>query len=166
VGVPPIRTDGAVEQVVRRAGRAFVVNEARRVLLFSGGDPDAPDLGSWWFTPGGGLEGEEDEAAAARRELWEEIGLAVGELGPVVHRQHASFDLVGKHFEQDDAFFVVRVDGFEVDDSRQTELERRVVYGHRWWSEEELASTTEQVFPAELVSLLRRIGVFPRRLEP
>lgn len=147
--------------MVRRAGRAFVVNEAGRVLLFLGGDPEAPEGGTWWFTPGGGLEAGEDEATAARRELWEEIGLAVGDLGPVVHRQHTSFDLVGKHFEQDDAFFVVRVERFAVDDSGQTELERRVVYGHRWWSEEELATTTEEVFPAGLVTLLRRIGVFP-----
>lgn len=160
--VPPGGTsegDG-VEQVTRRAGRAFVVNAERQVLLLVGGDPAAPHLGTWWFTPGGGLEGGEDEAAAARRELWEETGLAVGELGPVVHRHRASFDLFGQHFEQDDAFFVVRVERLEVDESRQTEFERRVVYGHRWWSERELAVTSEAVYPEGLLSVLRRVGVF------
>jgi len=138
----------------------LVVNAERELLLFVGGDPTQPQLGTWWFTPGGGLEGDEDEETAARRELWEETGLAVGELGPVVHRHRASFDLFGTHFEQDDAFFVVRVDRLEVDESRHTEFERRVVYGHRWWSEQQLAATTEAVYPEGLLSLLCGLGVF------
>ena len=149
-----------VEWVVRRAARVLVVNARSEVLLLAGGDPAAPHLGTWWFTPGGGLEGDEDEAAAARRELREETGCALGDLGPVVHRHHSSFDLIGTHFEQDDAFFVARVEGFEVDSSGQTALERRLVLGHRWWSEHELATTTEVVFPEGLLAVLRRVGVF------
>jgi 8-oxo-dGTP pyrophosphatase MutT (NUDIX family) len=153
-------TDGGLERVVRRAGRVFVVNAACEILLFCGGDPASPHLGTWWFTPGGGLEGDEDEAAAARRELWEETGLAVDVLGPVVHRQQAAFDLLEQHYEQDDAFFVVHVDRFEVDESRHTQLERQVVCGHRWWSEDDLETTTEVVYPHGLLAVLRREGVF------
>ncbi|HXQ18865.1 MAG TPA: NUDIX domain-containing protein [Acidimicrobiales bacterium] len=153
---------GGTGPAARRAARLLVVNAEGRVLLFSGSDPSAPHLGRWWFTPGGGLEGDEDEAAAGRRELFEETGLEARDLGPVVHRQHASFDLDGRHFEQDEVFFAVRVDRSEVDESRRTEFERRFVHGHRWWSEPELASTTEVVFPAGLLSVLRRAGVFSR----
>jgi 8-oxo-dGTP pyrophosphatase MutT (NUDIX family) len=152
--------DRGFERVVRRAGRVVVVNAQREILLFCGGDPASPQLGTWWITPGGGLEGDEDEAAAARRELWEETGLAVDELGPVVHRQRAVFDLLGQHFEQDDAFFVVHVDRLAVDESRHTELERQVVCGHRWWSEDDLETTTEVVYPEGLLAVLRRERVF------
>jgi polyhydroxybutyrate depolymerase len=154
------RRAAGLDDPVRRAARAFVVNADRQVLLFEGGDPAAPELGTWWFTPGGGVEDGEDEESALRRELFEEIGLATDELGPVVHRRQTAFDLFGRHFEQDDAFFVVRVDRHAVDESRQTELEREVVYGHRWWSERELEETAEVVYPIDLVSVLRRAGVF------
>jgi polyhydroxybutyrate depolymerase len=154
------RQAAGLDELVRRAARAFVVNADRQVLLFEGGDPAAPELGTWWFTPGGGVEDDEDEETAVRRELFEEIGLAVDALGPVVHRRHTAFDLFGRHFEQDDAFFVVPVGRHAVDESRQTDLERELVYGHRWWSERELAETTEVVHPRDLLDVLRRVGVF------
>jgi|HubBroStandDraft_1064217.scaffolds.fasta_scaffold19434_3 polyhydroxybutyrate depolymerase len=154
------RQAAGLDEPVRRAARAFVVDADRRVLLFEGGDPAAPELGTWWFTPGGGVEDDEDEETAVRRELFEEIGLAVDAVGPVVHRRHTAFDLFGRHFEQDDAFFVVGVGRHAVDESRQTELERELVFGHRWWSEHELMETTEVVHPTDLLSVLRRVGVF------
>ena len=154
------RQAAGLDEPVRRAARAFVVNADRQVLLFEGGDPAAPELGTWWFTPGGGVEADEDEETALRRELFEEIGLAPEVLGPVVHRRHTAFDLFGRHFEQDDAFFVVRVDHHAVDGSRQTALERELVFAHRWWSERELEETQEVVHPTDLLAVLHRVGVF------
>jgi hypothetical protein len=41
-----------------------------------------------------------------------------------------------------------------------TEVERRAITGQRWWSEGELAATTDRFYPEEIVALLRRLGVF------
>jgi 8-oxo-dGTP pyrophosphatase MutT (NUDIX family) len=70
--------------IPRTAGRVIVVDREGRVLLFRGGDPARPRDGTWWFTPGGGADPGESVEEAARRELFEETGLAVEKLGRVV----------------------------------------------------------------------------------
>jgi len=69
--------DGRGNAVVdRRAGRVLLVDRAGRALLLHGGDPARP-AERWWFTPGGGLSGDETAAEGAARELFEETGLRV-----------------------------------------------------------------------------------------
>ena len=41
--------------------------------------------------------------------------------------------------------------------ARRTELERRLHYGHHWWTLAELAGTTETVYPYRLAELLADI---------
>ena len=60
----------------RRAARVLLVDPAGRALLLHGGDPARPGE-RWWFTPGGGLSGDETPAEGAARELAEETGLRV-----------------------------------------------------------------------------------------
>ena len=51
--------------MIRQAARVVLLDDRDRVLLFRGFDPADPDRGSWWFTPGGGINpGESLEAAA------------------------------------------------------------------------------------------------------
>lgn len=142
----------------RRAARVLVVDGAGRVLLFSGGDPAHRDRGSWWFTAGGGIEPGEAPEEAARREVFEEAGLRLGELGPVVAERSVTFEFDDRLIEQDEVFFLARVDGHEVSDAGWTELERRAMTGHRWWSLAELEATTERVYPEGLAELLRGLG--------
>jgi 8-oxo-dGTP pyrophosphatase MutT (NUDIX family) len=58
----------------RRAARAVVVGGDGRVLLERVRVHDDPSQGSWWELPGGGVEGDESTADAARREIAEETG--------------------------------------------------------------------------------------------
>ena len=138
----------------RQAARVILIDEAGRVLLFRGGDPHRPDAGTWWFTPGGGLDDGETIEEAARREVREETGFVVTDFGPVVLERSIEFEVEGQHFDQDEVFFRVSVAGFAVDKREWTDLERRLIVEHRWWTREELATTTETVYPEGLVDLL------------
>jgi 8-oxo-dGTP pyrophosphatase MutT (NUDIX family) len=147
----------------RRAARVFLIDGLGRVLLFRGGDPARPGAGTWWFTPGGGLDDGETAEDAARREVREETGLVVGELGPVVLERRIQFDFDGVTFDQDEVFFAVDVEGFEVDDRLWTDLERRSVFEHRWWTRAELTTTHETVYPEGIGRLLAKLRPEPDR---
>jgi 8-oxo-dGTP pyrophosphatase MutT (NUDIX family) len=146
--------------VDRRAARVLLVDAADRVLLFRGADPHDPDAGTWWFTPGGGLRPGEGVVDGAVRELFEETGLrcAAAELGEPVHVEQAVFTFASTTLAQHSTFFVLRVQGHEVDTSGFEELEASAILEHRWWSRDELRATTEVVYPGGLADLLERVA--------
>jgi 8-oxo-dGTP pyrophosphatase MutT (NUDIX family) len=138
----------------RRAARVILIDEAGRVLLFRGGDPFRPEAGTWWFTPGGGLDDGETVEEAARREVREETGLTLADLGPIVLTRRIEFEVEGERYDQDEVFFMVTVVGFEVDNREWTDLEHRLMLEHRWWTRDELATTSATVYPEGLAQLL------------
>ncbi len=140
----------------RRAARVLLVDPAFRVLLLTGADPVDPAAGSWWMTPGGGVEPGETSAQAAVRELAEETGLRVevDDLGAVVHRRRTSFRFAGQDYRVSEEYFLLRVPAFEVDTSGPGALVDPGVTGHRWWPLATLRETEEVVFPAELAALV------------
>ncbi|HWG93705.1 MAG TPA: NUDIX domain-containing protein [Mycobacteriales bacterium] len=146
----------SAQPVERRAARVLLLDRERRVLLFHGCDPADAGAGSWWFTPGGGLDPGETPAEGAVRELREETGLDVAPeaLGAPVHARTATFRFAGDLYRQTEDYFVLRVDAHDVDTSGFNELEVSAVLGHRWWSVEELRSTGERVYPEALPDLV------------
>jgi 8-oxo-dGTP pyrophosphatase MutT (NUDIX family) len=143
----------------RRAARVLLVDDAGRVLLLNGGDPSAPDRGTWWFTPGGGLEERESPAQAAARELAEETGLRVvaDALGAAVHARTTEFRLGTCDYRQSEHYFLLRVPAHQVDTGGAGAVVDPGVVGHRWWSIDELRTTDERVYPEELVEVLNRV---------
>lgn len=138
----------------RIAARIVLVDARERTLLFRGLDPDRPGAGSWWFTPGGGAEPGETIEDAGRRELFEETGVRVDDLGTVVLERYTEFPFAGTVLRQQETYYMVRIDGATVDDAGWTDLERRSVTGYRWWSVDELRTTDQIVYPANMVELL------------
>ena len=134
----------------RRAARVVLVDPSDAVLLLSGRDPSLPDARPFWFTPGGGTEPGERVAEAGRREVEEETGHRMGDLGPVVWRRRTSFVFDGIRFRQRESYFLVRLPRFEVHPTAFTDMETRSVTGWRWWPLDELLATEETVYPPGL----------------
>ena len=141
----------------RIAARVLVIDPDGHLLLFRGFDPGRPELGSYWFTPGGGLDDGESFEDAARRELREETGLVVDDVGPPLFEQRIEFRFEDDHFAQTEHFFCVRTERFVIDDTEWTDIEQRSVVEHRWWSAAELAAATERVYPEDLADRIARI---------
>jgi 8-oxo-dGTP pyrophosphatase MutT (NUDIX family) len=146
---------------VRQAARVILVDDRDRVLLIRGRDPSRPDLPSWWITPGGGIDEGESAEDAARREVFEETGIRLDQLGPVVMSRSLEFEFEGTWIAQDEVFFIARIGWADhtLDTSGWNELERRSLTELRWWTVRELASTDETVYPERLLELLRDNGV-------
>lgn len=162
--------DPAQRPVVRRATvRVLVIDPRGRLLLLRDSDPNvAPDTGgSWWITPGGGIDPGEGELDAVVRELAEETGHVVSPtdvLGPLA-RRHVVHGYSDRIVDQDDTFYAVRVPSFTVSTDGYTEEERVSLLGYRWWSPAELTTTDEEVWPVELADLLaavERVETSPR----
>ena len=141
----------------RVAARVFVIDPDGRVLLFRGFDPGRPHDGSWWLTPGGGLDEGETFEEAARRELFEETGLAVDDIGPMVFERRVAFDFEGTRYHQTEHFFCVRTEQFPITRAGWTDVEQRSLFEHRWWSMDELAVTDETIYPEGLVGVLTQL---------
>jgi 8-oxo-dGTP pyrophosphatase MutT (NUDIX family) len=146
--------------IPRQAGRVLLLDSQGRVLLFRGGDPAAPERGTWWFTIGGGLEPGESVRDGAARELFEETGLRCdpAELQGPVHEEETVFDFATLSIRQHSTFFVLRVDGHEVDVSGFEELEASSIVEHRWWALQDLRETAELFYPACLPDVLDRVA--------
>jgi 8-oxo-dGTP pyrophosphatase MutT (NUDIX family) len=140
----------------RKVARVVLLDPRDRILLLHGHEPDDP-ADDWWFTPGGGLEGEETHEEAALRELAEETGITRVELGPVLWRRRCSFPFAGRRWDQDEWYHLARTQDTGTGPTALTELERRSVSGARWWTCRELAVTRETVYPTRLAELLRRL---------
>ena len=135
----------------RPAARILLVDRDGRVLLFRFTTDDRPPF---WCTPGGALDPGESYAAAARRELAEEVGLD-RDCGPEVAQRTVEFlTIEGVEVTADERWFRVDVDGFAVDTAGHTALERRVMTEWRWFARDEIAAWPERIYPEDLIEML------------
>jgi 8-oxo-dGTP pyrophosphatase MutT (NUDIX family) len=141
---------------LRKVSRIVLLDPRDRILLMHGYEPADP-AHDWWFTPGGGLEGDETREEAALRELAEETGITDVELGPVLWQRHCSFPFDGRRWDQDEWYFLGRTERTATAPAGLTELERRSVHGLRWWTSAELSAARETVYPTRLAELLRTL---------
>jgi 8-oxo-dGTP pyrophosphatase MutT (NUDIX family) len=143
----------------RSSSRLLVIDRNNRVLLFRFVFKRGPLAGqNYWATPGGALEAGESFADAARRELFEETGILRNAVGQEVAEREFVFQLHdGEYVMADERFFLVRVADESLSRDHRTPIELEVMTDHRWWSVEELTSTSETIFPETLVTILASI---------
>ena len=140
----------------RLTSRVLLFDRDGHVLLFLTKAPDSSGVARW-LTPGGGVDPGENHHEAAVRELEEETGLVIPNLGEPVwaHDFVVQWD-AADHDTGHAEFYTAVVDAFEPSDAQWTEDERVDVLAHKWWTLAELIATAEPYEPAELVALVRR----------
>ena len=143
---------------MRLSAKAFLVDEADRVLLLDCVDPARPDV-RWWELPGGGVEAGEDEVDALVREVLEETGLVVepSAVGPLLWTQESTFQHRGERRWSRCHGRVVRVAAGAPAALALTDDEQDAILGSRWWTLSELATSTDRFFPRHLPALLPRV---------
>jgi ADP-ribose pyrophosphatase YjhB (NUDIX family) len=138
----------------RLAARVILLDPDRRVLLMR--YDDGPPNGSHWTTPGGGLNQGEDFRAGALRELAEETGWTDISLLDEVLRRELTMEYGGRLVRQRERLYLART----------TEPRREIrgveamhasdhIAAWRWWTLDELDTTTETVWPRGLGRLIR-----------
>jgi len=149
---------------LRKATRAIVLDESDRILLvrFDFGDRVV------WATPGGGIEEDETDEHAVRRELLEEAGLDGYELGPLVWTRTHHVPLGGGRWDgQTERYYLIRTTHFEPA-PRLTweELREEGMTAIRWWTPSELEATDAIFAPRRLPLLVRELLLHGPPAEP
>ena len=155
--VRELRESVLVAEVRRRSAKVFLFDLDDRVFLLSGVDPARPSQPPFWFPVGGGVESGETIEEAAIREVQEETGLVVFELGPVVMTRQAHFEFDGDSYDQEETYFAVRTKAFVPDPKGWTETEQRVMGRPKWWHANDLRSTKETIYPEGLAELFEQL---------
>jgi 8-oxo-dGTP pyrophosphatase MutT (NUDIX family) len=133
----------------RNAVRAILLTPEREVLLIR---IRLPGVAPFWVAPGGGIEPDETPADALRRELSEEVGIEIGEIGPLLWKRQHTFNFESRRYCQSEDYFVLHVERFQPRMTDATEL--TVLDGFRWWTLDELSATSERITPLSLPGIV------------
>jgi 8-oxo-dGTP pyrophosphatase MutT (NUDIX family) len=146
----------------RPSSRLLVLNDNRQVLLFKFEPRSGPLSGQiFWATPGGSIEYGETFEETAIRELREELGITLDDPGTQVARRAVVLTTYnGEVVEADERYFLIHTDERAVSDTNRPPLERELMAAHRWWSQADLKSTSEQVWPEDLEDILIGAGAW------
>jgi len=109
----------------------------------------------YWATPGGAVEEVETFEQAAIRELEEETGIRREDVGPQVARREVMIQLSdGEHVLADERYFLLEAQNETLSRDGWTTDEAEILAAHRWWSPQELARTSETIWPENLPAML------------
>lgn len=141
----------------RPSARLLITDPSGRVLLFRFAFRNGALAGQdYWATPGGSVEKNETFEQAAIRELKEETGIRVDSVGRQIERGEFVLQLPnGENVMADERFFRIETSDVSISREGWTSHEVEVMTEHKWWSPEELAQTTESVWPENLLEMLK-----------
>jgi ADP-ribose pyrophosphatase YjhB (NUDIX family) len=149
----------------RIGARVLLLDEHDRVLLMHARDPDDPDH-HWWELPGGGLDPCETLEQAAMREVAEETGIELNQLGPQVWIRESRFRYRNRdHHRIDHVFLARHPGGIATVATKPTENEKLGLIEQAWFTDAQLHDCIDKLVPPELPALLDTIvaGNVPAR---
>ena len=131
----------------RPVARVLLIDHQNRILLLRALDPLNGQ--TWWVTPGGGLEARESFEDAAHRELREETGLDL-QIGPWVWTRRHAYEWNGRWCDQYERFFVALTTTCDL----APQAEDSYVVEKRWWTLEEVQTTSDEFAPRRFAEVL------------
>ena len=153
------------EPIDRTSCRVVLLNAANHILLLEHIASASADFASIWVPPGGAIEAGESAEDAALRELWEETGLRLTGVGPLVWIRRATIRFPDSRlYRCVEQFYVGRTPAYDPGSHLNIdEAERASVLGYKWWSLEEIESSREVFAPRRLAELLQPLllGEYP-----
>lgn len=140
----------------RRVSRVVLLDENDRFLLMLTASPRLQTPVVRWITPGGGVEDHETHQEAAIRELFEETGLRIDNVGESIWSVDGQSIFNDGHVQSTySEFFAVRTTSFEVTNENWMENEFVDITDVRWWTLDELAVSGEKYSPEPLLEIVQ-----------
>ncbi|MBB3307877.1 MULTISPECIES: NUDIX domain-containing protein [unclassified Enterobacter] len=136
----------------RDSARLLIINSLNQVLLFRFRHENDALVGkAYWATPGGGVKSGETFEQAAIRELSEETGIYVDDVGrPLTERTFEMALPSGEVVLANERFYLIKVADEEISTSGWTENEKTVIDDYHWWNLVELRNTEDVVYPSNI----------------
>lgn len=142
---------------LRTGARVLLLDPNDRVLLIHAKDPDQPQH-HWWELPGGGADRDEDLADTARRELAEETGIVLDQLGPHLWDRETRFHYRGQEHHRHERVYLARTTNTTpAIHPKHTANERAGLIEHRWWHHPDLTACRDKLLPPNLPALLTEV---------
>ena len=143
--------------------RIFLFNSANALLFMGAEDKNLTgtdgNKGRFWFLIGGGLEEGETFREAAERELREETGLTTEEVvfGAEIAEGTVHLKKNGQPLDIYQRFIVAKTEKNAVHPNNLDAWEQNAVKGLRWFSQKEIQTSKETLYPRMLKAYLPQI---------
>lgn len=144
------------EALPRLAVRGLILNKEDKILLIEGRDSTNPKY-TWWFTPGGGIEIGETPEQALRREILEETGIKIDNPVPLGREKISKFRFENNDYHQKESFYLIRLPKVDQITQNLTQIEKRTFITQKWWSLNELLTSSEIFYPTTLITWIEEI---------